>query len=272
MKKTRAIIHYSLLPVISIVLLGLYQFSIDKADPREAYEQFLLAEYKNVPQLSEEELKEMDKPTRPDLAAIQDYFMTLDPALGRVPNERLKDAFLQTRSLQQHASLKSTNSISWEGTGANMGGRTRAMMFDPNDQDGLKLWAGGVTGGLWYNEDITDGNAEWLPVDDFWASLSISCITYDPNNTDIFYVGTGESQTAYTTYRESSGVGVGIYRTTDGGESWELMESTEDFKYVNDIVVRDEDGSSVIYAGVTSGFYHGVVPPERAHRWPLPIC
>ncbi|MCF8228920.1 MAG: T9SS type A sorting domain-containing protein [Bacteroidales bacterium] len=259
MKKEISLIQFILLPLITISFLAAYHFTDGKLTPRENYEKFLVSEYKQVPQISEEEWREMDKPTRPDLAAMQNFFMTLDPELGRVPTERLAEAYHQTRALENEHTFKSTTSISWEGTGANMGGRTRAMMFDPNDNNNKKLWAGGVTGGLWYNDDITDEDSEWEAVDDFWASLSIACIAHDPNDTDVFFVGTGESQTAYTTYRESSGVGVGIYKSTDGGDSWELMESTEDFKYVNDIVVRNENGTSVVYAGVSSGFYHGVV-------------
>ncbi len=50
-----------------------------------------------------------------------------------------------------------------------------------------KYGLGGVTGGLWYRNDITNNNNEWQPVDDFWSSLNISCITYDPNDPMIFF-------------------------------------------------------------------------------------
>ena len=46
----------------------------------------------------------------------------------------------------------------------NIGGRTRALMFDPNDATHKKVWAGGVAGGVWYNNDITDANSSWLKV------------------------------------------------------------------------------------------------------------
>jgi len=74
------------------------------------------------------------------MAAFQEYIMTADPATGEVPTDRLLDAYQQTRELQ--ADLKSSgnanNLMDWEGTGANMGGRTRAIMFDPNDPDNKK--------------------------------------------------------------------------------------------------------------------------------------
>ncbi len=256
----KRILGVGILPILTILLLATVTvFNISLKSPREKFENFLVSEYQNVPDISIEDYENMPGPTRPDLAAYQNYFMTLDPELGRVPAERWRNAYEETEKYRHQANLKSTSSIEWQTTGATMGGRTRTIMFDPNDLTGKKVWAGGVTGGLWYNNDITNYSSEWISVDNFWASLSVSCIASDPNNPHTFYVGTGESWTAFTTYRESSGVGVGIYTSTDGGNNWQLLQSTEDFKYVNDVVVRDENGISVIYAGVASGFYHGEV-------------
>lgn len=232
--------------------------SESKSEKREKYEKFLHEKAAAMELPSDEELTEMPKPTHPDKAKLQDFFMTHDPETGIVPKERLMHAY---RDVKSNASLKAASDVEleWEGTGAEMGGRTRAIMWDPNDPDHKKVWAGGVTGGLWYREDITNNNSLWQPVGDFWSSLSISCITYDPNDPQTFYVGTGESQTALVIYRESSGVGDGIWKTSDGGETWELMETTLEFEYVNDIEVKDEDGQSVIYAAVVSGIYRGTV-------------
>lgn len=193
----------------------------------------------------------------PDQAALQDYLNTVDPVLKRVPRERLKDAYKYTSQLREDDLFKAEAGLQWQGTTANFGGRTRAVMWDPNDSDHHKVWAGGVTGGLWYNDDITD-NSTWIPVNDFWPGLSISCITYDPNQTETFYAGTGEAQTALIIYRESSGHGFGIQRSVDGGENWDVMPGTETFEFITDIEVRNEDGVSVLYAAVASGIYKGI--------------
>lgn len=243
----------------------------NEKNPRDEYEQFLLAEYQKIPQMSEEELKDLPKPTRPDLAAIQNYYMTLDPSLKRVPTERLNTAYLKTKTISSQKNANAFGSdIEWTEVPSNMAGRTRAFMIDPNDNTGNKAWAGSVTGGLWVNDNFKSGTSLWRPVDGFWSNLVVSCIISDPTNPNVFYVGTGEAQTAFTIYRESSGVGDGIWKTVDGGANWELIQSTENFKYITDIGIRIENGSSVIYACVTSGVYkgsnHESIPSDGLYR------
>ena len=51
--------------------------------------------------------------------------------------------------------------------------------------------------------------------------------------------------------------GLGMWKSTDGGASWTHLSSTEGFNYVTDIIVRNESGSSVVYAGVGGHYYEG---------------
>ncbi len=237
------------------VLLVLAIYSITKPKKGTHYEQFILSVYQkglNNIVATEKEVKPADMP---DMAALQEFVSTVDPHLGYVPVKRLPKAYETTR--QQALSRDYTPPVYWNQTGADMGGRTRAMMFDPNDPNHQALYAGSVTGGLWYNSNITDANSSWEPVDDFWPDLSISSMTYDPNNPQVLYVGTGEAQTARIIYRASSGVGNGIYKSTDGGQTWFTITSTTGFNYITDLVARDEAGQTVIYAAVASGTYMG---------------
>lgn len=245
-----------ILSAIIIAISLFFTIQLFENSKSDNYEAFILAEAQKYDKFKPVFKKDKPDQDRPDKAAFQNYIMTLDPELKRVPSERLIDAYEYAKSLNLN---KSTNdaSITWDNLPSNMGGRTRALMYDPNDASGVKVWAGAVTGGLWYNDNITDNHYSWNAVDDFWTNLSISCITYDPNNTNIFYVGTGESHTALTMYRESSSLGYGIMKTEDGGETWSHMSSTSGFAYVNDIEVRNENGTSVIYVAVVSGLYKG---------------
>lgn len=244
-------------------------FHPNRLDDRKIYEKFLVSEYKGLPdgESADPVVQGEEKVDRPDEAAFAEYIKTLDPAIKAVPRERIIAANQATDAL---ASLKSgMEQLEWTARPTNMGGRTRTLMFDPNDPAGKKLWAGSVTGGLWFNNDPAS-QGKWTPLNDFWSNLSISCMTYDPNNKQTFYVGTGESQTALIIYRESSGRGTGIMRSTDGGLTWAPMPSTKNWPYVTDILVRSEAGVSVIYAGVVSGVYKGVahlaVPTNGLYR------
>ncbi len=242
--------------LLAVFAISLFLTNTPTQDARDEFEKELLAMAAQIPESTTLESEGENRPDRPDLAAIQNYFSIMDPALAEVPVERLKVAWELTRQMQDN-SLKESNTLYWETAGSDMGGRTRAIMYDPNDVSGNKVWAGAVTGGLWYNNDITDDESAWVPVNDFLSNLSISCIISDPNNSQTFYAGTGEAETARVIYRESSGVGMGILKSEDGGLSWDFLLSTEGFKYVTDIQIRNEDNLSVIYAAVASGIYKG---------------
>ncbi|NPD44488.1 MULTISPECIES: T9SS type A sorting domain-containing protein [unclassified Lentimicrobium] len=259
-----------LLPFIAIIVLIAIVFIFENKNPRDTYansiNKELMAFQKSLPEESTDE-KALGQP---DMAALQEYYQVMDPVEKRVPQERLVKANKETKAILEASSFKNSQELEWENINSNMGGRTRALMWDPNSNTGNRVWAGSVTGGIWYNEDITDYNSEWHPVDDFMASLSISCLTYDPNETQTFYAGTGEAQTAIITYRESSGRGVGIWKSEDGGSTWSIIESSQNFAYITDIEVRDEEGISVIYAGVASGQYMGAdhvsLPSDGLYR------
>jgi photosystem II stability/assembly factor-like uncharacterized protein len=268
--KTR-LTHQILAAITAFAVITSFVILQNKKTERDKFDEFLLEKSKGIESNVTEKDSEKDSksPDEPQMAAFQDFLQTIDPQEKRVPVERLHKAYNDLKANQDHSSLKSGYPLEWNIVPSNMGGRTRVVMYDPNDAGGNKVWAGAVTGGLWYISNITSNQATWVPVDDFWPSLSISSITYDPDNTETFYVGTGEAFTSRVIYRESSGIGAGIFKSSDGGETWQQLASTIDWKYVTDIEVRSENGSSVIYAGVASGEYHGSqqsVPTDGLYR------
>ena len=246
--------------LIAIILLGglLWGgFSNRKVSDRELYGQFLNSHEYNNKHYSPKQLKAIPKKDRPDLAWEQDYIMTMDPALGRPAPERLKAIYNKVdQDIQLHkskAAIPGSTQYPWEERGPdNVGGRTRAIMFDPNDATNKKVWAGGVTGGLWYNNDITNANSQWVAQNDFWENLSITCMAYDPTNPNIFYVGTGEGWGSSV----SGARGAGVWKTTDGGLTFIQLAATSNFYFVNDLAVRDENGNGVLYVGLREVYYN----------------
>ena len=225
-------------------------------------EHAIISEENNIERREEEsseEISESEKKDGPDKAFEQDFYRTMNLEIKRPTPELLPD-FIKENYLQLQSNIKpfaipgSSSTASWVELGPNnVGGRTRTITWDPNDPTWKKVWAGGVSGGLWYNNDITSNSSSWNKVDDFWQTLSINKIVFDTLDKKIAYVTTGEGYTSST----SSGIGAGIWKTTNGGTSWTQLSATTNFLYSNDIVIRKENDKSVIYAAIDANYYMG---------------
>lgn len=218
--------------------------------------------YLSTPELSfinySKRNKKLTKAQRIDEAYKLERQKTIDPNLGYIPSEKLVLARQIAEERRNRPKLKKSAlaDASWTERGPdNVGGRTRALLWDPNVEN--KVWAGSVSGGLWYNNDITSAGTQWVKVNDFWDNIMVSSIAVDPNNSNIWYIGTGEDWRQAGTMR-----GQGVFKTTDAGATWELLQSSTAFYFVDDIVVRNEGGQSVLYVAVDGGpnekVWHGV--------------
>ncbi len=116
--------------------------------------------------------------------------------------------------------------INWESIGpTNVGGRTRAILVDKDNSQ--KLFAGSVSGGLFTSND---GGETWMdhPQNQDFNTLSVSAITQASN--DDIYFGTGEFISGLEFGESKLGAskvpGGGMYKSTDGGVTFQLLEST----------------------------------------------
>jgi hypothetical protein len=99
------------------------------------------------------------------------------------------------------------------------GGRTTAVVIDPNCTPGhCRLWIGAAGGGIWRTKNALTGQPSWEYLSGSFGINSIGTMTLDPNDAtgNTLWVGTGESHAC------GSGcvAGVGIYKSTDGGDTW----------------------------------------------------
>ena len=228
----------------------------DKEARQQAYRELINNHpYSQRPRFQEGEIPAEGKPAAPDRAWEQDYLRTMDPSLGRPTPEVLIGIMQTVGGGEGYGLAPGAAQAPWVERGPNnVGGRTRALAWDPNSQTGVKVWAGGVNGGLWYNTDITSANSSWNKVDDFWSNIAVTCIAFDPIDPQTIYVGTGEG---FVSGGGSAVRGAGIWKSSNGGTSWSQLASSTGFYWVLDIVVRDEGGSEgVVYAAVDGG-YHG---------------
>ena len=93
-----------------------------------------------------------------------------------------------------------------------MSGRITSLDAVPGDR--VTIYAGSAGGGVWKSED---GGITFTSIFDEHTQ-SIGAVTVDPSDPETVWVGTGESWT-----RNSVSIGDGVYRTTDGGDSWERL-------------------------------------------------
>ena len=128
----------------------------------------------------------------------------------------------------------------------NIGGRTRAIYIHPQDTD--IIFIGSVGGGIWKS---IDGGTSWSVVNDFMGNIAITSIVADPRTTSnvattVLYASTGEGF-----YNADNLRGYGIFKSTDGGTTWNHLSSTDpttmdsDWYYTNRLAINE---SGVIIA------------------------
>ena len=136
--------------------------------------------------------------------------------------------------------------LEWRSVGpALMAGRIADIVKDPGDQSTWYVAVG--SGGVWKTENA---GTTWSPIFDDEDAYSIGCITIDPNDPTTIWVGTGENVSG-----RHVGYGAGIYRSRDGGASWENM-GLEDSEHIGMIRIDPRD-SNVIYVAAQGPLWSG---------------
>lgn len=164
------------------------------------------------------------------------------------PNEgyyRDKNYPFETFGLQKYrtglrqAALEKDNNRAgaWTQQGpGNLGGRVNTIAVHPTDPNTIMI--GYSIGGI---HKTVNGGASWYPVFDDKVTLSLSDIAYDPADPQIVYAGTGDLNiSGYPV------TGNGIYKSTDGGETWEQSGLSE-AGIISEIYVSRQN-SNIIYA------------------------
>jgi len=116
-----------------------------------------------------------------------------------------------------------------------MSGRICDFAVDPHNR--AHYYAAVCSGGVWKTENA---GTSWQPIFDKEGSYSIGCVTLDPNNPFVVWVGTGENNS-----QRSVSFGDGVYRSRDGGKSWQNMGLNQS-EHIGMIVVDPRD-SNIVY-------------------------
>lgn len=109
--------------------------------------------------------------------------------------------------------------------------------FAVHPQNRATFYAAVSSGGVW---KTTNGGTTFLPIFDSQGSYSIGCLTLDPRNPNVIWVGTGENNS-----QRSVSWGDGVYRSRDGGKNWENL-GLGDSEHIGRIAIDPRD-SDVVY-------------------------
>ncbi len=236
------------LSVLIVALLSIGYFAPKKQKSTKKAKQITSAELNKLLLEEKKEKKKHQKPDKPDQAMEEEIALrsVIGQGFSYAGSWRFKalKAALQT---QQNALFKSTT-LNWVERGpGNFGGRTRSVVVHPNDAN--TWWAGSVGGGIW---KTNDAGASWRSVTDDLPVLSVTTIDICKNHPSILYAGTGEGF-----YNIDAIIGDGVFKSTDGGESWSQIASTAsnyNFRYVNRLIVHPDHPDTLVVA-TNSGVY-----------------
>ncbi|OJJ17065.1 glycosyl hydrolase [marine bacterium AO1-C] len=141
-------------------------------------------------------------------------------------------------SFSQNTQLKSSTvaGLKFRNIGpALFSGRVIDLAVNPNNFS--EYYVAAASGGIW---KTTNAGTTWKPIFDRYGSYSIGCITIDPNNPNVLWVGTGENNA-----QRSIAYGDGLYKSTDGGKTWKHV-GLKTSEHIGKIVV-DPRNSDVVY-------------------------
>ncbi|MCJ7755693.1 MAG: hypothetical protein MUP13_14125, partial [Thermoanaerobaculales bacterium] len=159
-------------------------------------------------------------------------------ALAAAPAMAKKKAAEEPDTDEETKAMSATTfaGLEWRNIGpAYNSGRVVDFAVDPDAHN--IIYAATASGGLW--KTINRGTT-WEPIFDKEKSYSIGCVTLDPSNANVVWVGTGENNS-----QRSVAFGDGVYKSLDGGQNWKNV-GLGDSEHIGMIVVDPRD-TNVVY-------------------------
>ncbi|MEM7370849.1 MAG: glycosyl hydrolase [Bacteroidota bacterium] len=135
------------------------------------------------------------------------------------------------------------NGLEWRSIGPYRGGRSCAVTGVPGKPN--LFYFGSTGGGVWRTKD---GGGSWENISDGYFGGSIGAVSVSEYNNNVIYVGGGEK-----TVRGNVSYGYGVWKTLDGGKSWE-QKGLKDSRHISRIRIHPRN-PDLVYAAVMGDLY-----------------
>lgn len=145
---------------------------------------------------------------------------------------------------------QSNGVIEWKERGpANVPGRTRGLLVDPDDPAKNTWFAASAGGGVW---KTANGGNTWSLLTPDLTNLATTVLAMANSNHNVMYLGTGESFGGLVGIR-----GNGIFKSNDRGQTWNHLSSTLNFSDINRIIIDPTD-ANIVVAATAIGIYRTI--------------
>jgi photosystem II stability/assembly factor-like uncharacterized protein len=149
----------------------------------------------------------------------------------------------QKAAWEAHQQLRNSSpykGITWRNVGPVVQGGRAVDVIRPADQPHV-IYVGYASGGVWKSEN--NGNT-FRPVTDQLSSQIVGSLAIDPNDSNVLWLGTGENNSSRSSYG-----GMGVFKSTDGGASWQHM-GLGNTDRIGRIVVDPNDSQRIYVAAL----------------------
>ncbi len=232
-----------------------------------------LSSVKFFPPRSTSEREREERGPSGAMQALTDWTRARAYPFNDIPPDGYTKAYQASKSFVKNLSRSPLLSSTWEPIGPldnDSRGRTISVAVNPLNPN--TIYCGSASGGLWRSQQASVGG-DWVRMTLGFPALGIGSITIDPADTNTMYLGTGE------VYRYGYAVGglivrttrgsygVGILKTTDGGNTWtkSLDWSYNQQRGVQQVRINPLNRNT-LFAATTEGIYRSY---DRGANWTL---
>ncbi len=173
------------------------------------------------------------------------FLLPFNEAFAQKKKKKADDS-VQTEKPKYYLDTVSLSGLKWRNIGpAFTSGRIADIAIHPDNRS--IYYVATASGGVW---KTTNSGTTYKPIFDGQGSYSMGCVTIDPNNPNVIWVGTGENNN-----QRSVGYGDGVYKSENGGKSWKNM-GLKNSEHVGKIIVHPEN-TNVIYVAAIGPLWSG---------------